>query len=443
LIATLIAQVTGEASRLERYLARVADWLSEHQLIAQVLAGSLLILLAYIADKIARRLLLTTVSRIVRGTDATWDDILERHRFFERLAHLAPAVAIYFAIELVPGLPDAFTRVTQHAALAAMVIIGALAGGSLLSAANAIYAGSPLADGRPIKGYVQVAKMGLYLVATIIAIATLIGESPLILLSGIGALTAVLLIVFRDTILSFVASLQISNYDMMRIGDWIEMPQYGADGDVVDIGLHTIKVQNWDKTIVAIPTHKFLSDSFKNWRGMRESGGRRIKRALHIDMSSIRFLGDEELDRFEDFVLLREYVREKRRELQEYNAAVAGDTELVPNARRLTNIGTFRAYVARYLQQHPSIHQRMTLMVRQLSPTPEGLPLEIYVFSNDVNWVNYEGIQSDIFDHIIAIVPEFGLRVFQVPSGGDFKAALGAMADATTRAAGGASAARH
>jgi miniconductance mechanosensitive channel len=305
-----------------------------------------------------------------------------------------------------------------------MVFVGVLTADSLLSAGGELYSASPLSKGRPIKGYIQAIKIVLYLLGAIIATAALTGQSPLIMLSGFAAFSAVLLLVFRDTILSFVASSQIATYDMMRVGDWIEMPDYGADGDVVDIGLHTIRVQNWDKTITTIPTHKFLTDSFKNWRSMSQSGGRRIKRSLHIDMNSVRFLEDSDIERFEKFVLLKDYIQQKKKELEEYNAARVGNTSLVANARQLTNIGTFRAYVVRYLRDHPKIHQRMTLMVRQLDPTPEGLPLQIYVFSNDVDWVRYEGIQSDIFDHIIAIVPEFGLRVFQTPSGRDFEAAL-------------------
>jgi miniconductance mechanosensitive channel len=212
---------------------------------------------------------------------------------------------------------------------------------------------------------------------------------------------------------------------MIRVGDWIEMPQFGADGDVVDIALHTVKVQNWDKTITTIPTHRLISDSFKNWRSMSESGGRRIKRALLLDMNSIRFLDDADIERFGNFVLLQDYIAEKKKELEEYNQSVtAGDPSLVANARKLTNIGTFRMYVVQYLRSHPKIHKEMTFLIRQLSPTPSGLPLEIYVFSNDVAWVPYEGIQSDIFDHLLAIVPEFGLRVFQQPTGQDFQAAF-------------------
>lgn len=397
-------------------------WLGEHQLVAQVVAATLLLVLAFVADRAAKWVVVRTVRRVVRGTAFTWDDVLVKHGTFARVAHLAPVLAIYYGIQLIPELPAAFTSAVQHLALSATVVVVILVADSLLTAGGEIYAASPLSKGRPIKGYIQALKIVLYLLGAILVIASLTGQSPLIMLSGFAAFSAVLLLVFRDTILSFVASSQIATYDMMRVGDWIEMPEYGADGDVVDIGLHTIKVQNWDKTIVTIPTHKLLSDSFKNWRAMSESGGRRIKRALHIDMQSIRFLEEEDIERFEKFYLLKDYIHQKKKELKEYNESRVGDTSLVPNARRLTNIGTFRAYITRYLRDHPKVHQNMTLMVRQLNPTPEGLPLEIYVFSNDVAWVNYEGIQADIFDHIIAIIPEFDLRVFQVPAGHDFAA---------------------
>ncbi len=405
---------------MQEILDSLIAWLGEHQLAAQLIAALFLLVLAYAADKVTKWVLLRAVRRVVKGTAFTWDDVLLKHRTFARAAHLAPVLAIYYGIQLIPNIPVAFASAVQHAALAALVFVGVLIADSLLSAGGELYAASPLSKGRPIKGYIQALKIVLYLLGAILVIASLTGQSPLLMLSGFAAFSAVLLLVFRDTILSFVASSQIATYDMMRVGDWIEMPEYGADGDVVDIGLHTIKVQNWDKTIVTIPTHKLLTDSFKNWRAMSESGGRRIKRALQIDMQSIRFLENEDIERFEKFYLLKDYIGFKKRELAEYNASRVGDTSLVANARRLTNIGTFRAYVTRYLRDHPKIHQNMTLMVRQLNPTPEGLPLEIYVFSNDVAWVNYEGIQADIFDHIIAIVPEFGLRVFQAPSGRDF-----------------------
>src|SRR5690606_28610850 len=254
--------------------------------------------------------------------------------------------------------------------------------------------------------------------------ATLAGVKLLHLLTGLGAATAVLMLVFQDTLLSLVASVQISGDGRVRIGDWIEMPSQNADGDVIDIALHTVTVQNWDKTVTTIPTKKLISESFKNWRGMQEAGGRRIKRALYLDQSSVRFLEPEERQRLGRFVLLREYLAQKERELAEWNAGLGEDAQLPVNARRITNLGTFRAYVERYLRRHPGVHQDMTLLVRQLQPGADGIPLEIYCFTNDTRWAVYEGIQSDIFDHLLAILPEFGLRVFQQPGGADFRALL-------------------
>jgi miniconductance mechanosensitive channel len=227
--------------------------------------------------------------------------------------------------------------------------------------------------------------------------------------------------VFKDTILSLVASIQIMSNDMIRIGDWVEVPQSNADGDIVDIALHTVKIQNWDKTISTIPTHKFIGESFKNWRGMSESGGRRIKRAIKFDVNTIRFLKDEEIEHLSRFEVLRSYMKEKKESLAEHVASREGtDSGLIPEQRGLTNIGTFRAYVLNYLKAHPTIHDGMTLLVRQLDPGPQGVPIEIYCFSNDTDWVSYEDLQGDIFDHLFAILPEFGLRAFQEPAGSDF-----------------------
>jgi miniconductance mechanosensitive channel len=250
-------------------------------------------------------------------------------------------------------------------------------------------------------------------------VAAVLDRSPLLLLSGFGAMTAILLLVFKDTILSLVASVQLTAQDMVRVGDWIEMPQFGADGDVVDVQLHTIKVQNWDKTITTIPTHRLISDSFKNWRGMSQSGGRRIKRPIFIDVSTIRKQTEEEVERFTRFALLKDYIKTKEQELADYNAALEVEVDAEVNQRRLTNIGTFRAYAFNYLKNHPRIRKDMTLLVRQLAPGPEGLPLEIYCFTTTTAWAEYEDIQSDIFDHLLAIVPEFGLRLFQKPAGSD------------------------
>jgi miniconductance mechanosensitive channel len=398
----------------------VLDWLGEPTVAAQVAGLLLLALAAYLADKIARQLLLAVISRLVRGTAFRWDDVLLEHRVFTRLAHLAPALTVYYGVLLLPNLPTSVSSVITRVAAATIVLVLLSSVGAFLSAVNALYAATPRFENRPIKGYVQIAKLVMYIIGAIVIISTLIDRSPLLFLSGVGAMTAVILLIFRDTILSFVASLQLASYNMVRVGDWIEVPEFGADGDVIDIALHTIKVQNWDKTITTIPTHKLIEGSFKNWRGMSESGGRRIKRSIHIDMNTIRFLSADDLDRFENFALLREYIRGKRAELAA--APQPTEPELVVNARRLTNIGTFRAYVVNYLRQRSETHKGMTLMVRQRDPTPDGLPLEVYAFSNVIGWVDYEGIQSDVFDHILAIAPEFGLRVFQHPAGRDFEA---------------------
>ncbi|MFH1569821.1 MAG: mechanosensitive ion channel domain-containing protein, partial [Gemmatimonadota bacterium] len=256
------------------------------------------------------------------------------------------------------------------------------------------------------------------------ALAVLLGRSPWGLLSGVGAVMAVILLVFRDTLLSLVASVQIATNKLVKVGDWIEVPAFGADGDVIDIALHTVKVRNWDKTITTIPTYRLLDSSFKNWQGMFETGGRRIKRALYLDMNTVRFCDDAMLDRYERIELVREYVRERRREVEEHNRARQVDTAEPVNGRRLTNLGTFRAYVVAYLKAHPKVHPDLTFLVRQLAPGEHGLPLEIYVFTSDTAWASYEGIQADIFDHLLASVPEFGLRVYQQPSGRDVAEAL-------------------
>jgi len=269
------------------------------------------------------------------------------------------------------------------------------------------------------------------IIATVLILATLLDRSPLIFLSGIGAMTAVILLIFRDTILSLVASVQITGNDMVRVGDWIEMPQFGADGDVIDVALHTVKVQNWDKTITTIPTHRLITDSFKNWRFMSASGGRRIKRAIRIDMNSVRFLAPEEIERFAGFALLHDYVTGKRDEITRWNQQEGRNPELNADIRRLTNLGTFRAYVERYLKAHPNIHQGMTLLVRQLSPDEHGIPIEIYCFTNTTEWNAYESIQADLFDHFLAVAADFGLRTFQAPSGRDLAELAGELPEAS------------
>ena len=338
------------------------------------------------------------------------------------LATVIPLLIISRGIVLVPHLPEAVVTVVVNVVRALIVLSVAMAISWALNYANEVYARRPEARSRPIKGYIQVVKIAVFCGAAILMIAVLIEQSPLLLLSGLGAMAAVLLLVFKDTILSLVASVQLTSNDMLRVGDWIEMPSMDADGDVVDIALHTVKVQNFDKTITTIPTHKLIADSFRNWRGMTDSGGRRIKRALVLDQNSVRFLDEGEVDGLKRFRLLDAYLARKQQEIADWNGhALAGDDDAV-NARRITNIGTLRAYVIAYLQSHPRIaDEGFTLMVRQLPPSPQGLPLEIYCFANTIDWAEYEAIQADIFDHMLAILPEFGLRVFQQPSGLDLQ----------------------
>lgn len=384
-----------------------------------------IIILAILANYIAKKILLAAVSYIVRKSRTRWDDALAERRVFIRLSHLAPALVIYFTAYLFPAVQDTIQRLS----MVYMILVGVLVINSFLNAVTDIYRTFDISRQRPIKGYVQIVKIIVFIFVGMIALSTVLNRSPWLLLSGFGAMTAVVILVFKDSILGFVASIQLSSNDMVRIGDWIEMPKYGADGDVIDVTLHTVKVQNWDKTITTIPAYALISDSFKNWRGMDESGGRRIKRAINIDVSSIKFCTGEMLDRFERFQLITDYIKSKRKEIAEYNKEQHVDTSELVNGRNLTNIGTFRAYVVAYLRDHPKIHQKMTFLIRHRTPGEHGLPLEIYVFSNDQVWANYEAIQADIFDHILAVAPMFDLRVFQNPTGEDFKA----LAQATSR----------
>jgi len=395
-------------------------------ILASVLAAVALVGLAAITYTILRRYLLRLVARLAARTATTWDDAVLARRVLERLAALAPLLIVYFGLPLVPHLEATLVGFLTRMILAFMVAVLVIAVNGLLGAANDVYSATELAKGRPIKGYVQIVQIFVSAMGVVLIVAAVLDRSPWGLLTGIGAMTAVLMLIFQDTIRSFVASLQIATNDMVRIGDWVSLPQYGADGDVIDIALHTVKIQNWDKTISTVPTYRLIEGSLKNWRGMEESGGRRIKRSFSLDMTTVRFLGDEDLDRFEKFVLLEEYIKEKREQLERYNAEVTADRNVVANARKLTNLGTLRAYIKSYLRQIPEIDsETMTFLVRQLAPGPTGIPIEIYIFSKDQRWAYYEAIQADIFDHVFAILPEFDLRVFQEPTGADFRAIRG------------------
>ena len=380
-----------------------------------------LLLGAFIADRIAKVVLLNLVRRFAKASAVTWDDILVEHKVFERIVHLVPAIIIFWGIDLIPAVPDEAVMVIRNVMLGYMVLMLTMALSSSLTAANEIYGRTKMAKDRPLKGFVQLMQIIVWILGGIMIVAAILDRSPVLLLSGFGAMTAVLLLIFKDTIMSLVASVQITAQDMVRVGDWIEMPQYRADGDVIDVQLHTIKVQNWDKTIVTVPTHKLVSESIKNWRGMSQAGGRRIKRSLFIDVSTIRFQTDDEVSDFRRLALLVDYIDAKKKELADYNASLEHEVDAEVNHRRLTNVGTFRAYAFNYLKNHPKIRDDMTLLVRQLDSGPDGLPIEVYCFTNTTVWDEYEDIQADIFDHLLAIVPEFGLRTYQRPAGSDFK----------------------
>ncbi|HAD75399.1 MAG TPA: mechanosensitive ion channel protein MscS [Gemmatimonadetes bacterium] len=396
-----------------------------------------LTLLAWATNFVARSIFLRLVHRVASRTQSTWDDRFIEQRIFHKVANVAPALVTYVGIgwalgvgpEMLADTPAVDLEATsqeglflaaailvRRVSLAWVVIALTTAAGGLLHAGNDIYNEIySEAKNRPIKGYLQVLNIFLYVAAGILVVSILADINPVVFLSGLAGLTAVVMLVFKDTLLSLVASVQIMSNNMISLGDWVEMPQANADGDVIDIALHTVKIQNWDKTISTIPTHKFISESFKNWRGMSESGGRRIKRAINIDMSSIRFCDDTMLERLSKIHYMADYFARKRQELETWNLGHEGEPATSLHPRRLTNIGTFRAYVVAYLRHHPKIHPQLTFLVRQLAPTVHGLPVEVYVFSTDQNWVNYEGIQSDIFDHLLAVVPEFELRVYQIP----------------------------
>lgn len=375
-----------------------------------VLAGIVLVL-ALAAYLIMRLVVTRLAMRIIRHTRTRWDDAIARHHVLNVLSWMAPVLVIRAGIKYFPES----VQVVGNLFAALLVLQTVILLGRLLSAGNDVYKSVPVSKVRPIKGYIQLIKLFLYLVGGIIAIFTLIDASPWGLLSGIGAVTAVLLLIFKDTILSVVASIQIAAYDLVREGDWIEASQYGANGSVIDMSLHTIKVQNWDKTIVSIPTYKLIDESFKNYRGMIDSGGRRIMRAVLIDQSSVRFLTQEEMERFSRIGLIKDYVAGRRDEIEKWNQEHGVNRAESPvNGRAMTNIGTFRAYVKAYLQSHSRVRQDMTLMVRQLEPEGDsGLPVQVYCFTDTVVWAEYESIQADIFDHLIAALPEFGLRTYQ------------------------------
>ena len=397
-------------------LEQLSPYLPQHPLLNSLSIVGILAILSLVAFWITEKIIIKLLTKMLQKTSTQMDDILIKHNVFKRLTYVVPALIFYNFAYAAPQ----FTNMIQRASLVLMAISGLMVINSFLNALNDIYKKTKYHERLDINSYLQITKLIINILGSVVIVGIIINKDTTLLLSGLGAMTAVVMLIFKDTILSLVASVQISSNDLFKVGDWVEAPQFGADGDVVDIGLHTVKIQNWDKTISVIPTHKLIDSTFKNWRGMSESGGRRIKRSLFIDINSISLCSPETLEKYKKFELISEYIDRKQKEVSEHNQANNIDTSELINGRRLTNIGTFRAYIEAYLKNNSLIHKEMTFLVRQLDPTEKGLPMQIYVFSNDIDWVRYEGIQSSIFDHLLAVVPEFGLRIFQNPTGKDF-----------------------
>lgn len=381
-------------------------------------------IISYLLFKIAYNVIVNLIKKFTKKTASNWDDIMVEQKVISRITYLIPAYILFILVPIALTPYPKLVVLFQTGLKIYSTIIILITFTALFNAILVIYQQYPISNTRPIKGYIQVAKIILYMLVGITIISYLIGENPLILLGGLGAFSAILLLVFKDSILGLVAGIQLTANDMLRNGDWISLPKYDADGTVVDITLTTVKVQNWDKTFSTIPAYSLFSESFKNWRGMEESGGRRIKRSINIDMNSVRFCTPEMLEKFKRIHYVQKYISDKEEEIKKYNEELQIDNEILVNGRRQTNIGVFRNYLYNYLINHPKINPEMTFLVRHLQPTEKGIPIEVYVFSRDQEWANYENLQADIFDHIMAAIPEFELRVFQNPSGVDVREAL-------------------
>lgn len=391
-------------------------WLGVNESITEQWAEPIVLIIGLFASLIAyvltKKVLLRILKHYIKNNKYKFDDIMLEKKVFSRLSQLIPAVVLYGFSKWLPNFNPAMDKLISLY----IVVIIVMVLDAILNSSEAIYKTHSVSKARPITGYLQVIKIFVYVMAAIVIIANIIGKSPIYLLSGIGAMTAVIMLIFQNSILGLVAGIQLTANDMLRIGDWIEMPKYDANGDVLEIALTTVKVENFDRTITTIPTHALINDSFKNWRGMSDTGGRRIKRAVYIDQRSIRFCTDEMIERFKKIGYIAEYIDEKNEEIEAYNKSIGTDITLKVNGRHLTNIGVFRAYIQKYLENHPKIHKDMIIMSRQLAPDASGLPIEVYAFTNDIVWGNYEMIQGDIFDHLISVVPIFDLKIYQNPT---------------------------
>ena len=405
----------------------IKDWIinqgletSIANIVARGVVFTLIIILSIIAYLVAKHFILKILTNIISKSNTQWDDVILKKKVFSRLAYLVPAIVIYMTTSIAfEGYP-LLINIINGGILIYIIIMSILTIDAFLNALLDIYKTYEVSNRIPIKGFIQVFKIIVYFTCGIFIISILINKTPLYLFSSLGALTAVLMFIFKDSILGFVAGIQLSANQMVAQGDWIEMPKYGADGNIIEIALTTVKVQNWDKTITTIPTYALITESFKNWRGMSDADGRRIKRSINLDMNTVKFCTDEMITRFSKIQYISEYIKVKEEELDQINIEKNVDHSSLVNGKRMTNLGTFRAYIQAYLNNNPMINKEMTFLVRQLAPSENGIPIELYVFSKDKVWANYENIQANIFDHILAVIPEFDLEVFQSPTGRDF-----------------------
>ena len=381
----------------------------------------IILAIAFLGDAICKHVILTTVTRLVKKTKATWDDVVFDRKVMIYLSHLVAPIILYILLPLAISNAGLLTFILRICMIYIIAIFLKFIS-ALLTALYHVYSEREQFRDRPLKGLLQTVQVILFFIGGIIIVSILIDKSPMVLLTGLGASAAVLMLVFKDSIMGFVSGIQLSANNMLKVGDWIEMPKYGADGTVIEVTLNTVKVRNWDNTITTIPPYALVSDSFQNWRGMQESGGRRIKRSIRIDMNSVKFCTPEMLAKYRKIRLLKDYIEETEKVVEEYNKEHGIDNSVLVNGRRQTNLGVFRAYLTNYLRSLPAVNQDLTCMVRQLQPTEQGIPLELYFFSSIKAWIPYEGVQADVFDHVLAIVPEFDLHVFQNPTGEDFRA---------------------
>lgn len=376
-----------------------------------------LLLVSILSFYITKRIVIHYLYKIFKKTSFTWDDLFADTRAFDNIAHIVPAIFVRLLAPVIFSDFETMLPIVLKLTDAYLIIVGMTVFFGILKVGENVLSRHPAFEDKPLTSYFQLVRILLYITVTILVLSVILNKSPIYFLSAFGAMTAILLLIFKDTILGLVASVQMSSNDMVRVGDWVEMPKFNADGDVMEINLNTVKVQNWDKTITTIPTYYFITDSFKNWRGMRDSGGRRIKRAIHVDVNSVRLVSPEMREKFKKYQLITDYIVERQREIESFNQENKIDTSVLINGRRMTNLGVYRKYIESYLRNHPKIKQDMTIMVRQLATENRGIPIEIYCFTDTVAWVEYESIQADIFDHLYSTAVFFELDVFQEPSG--------------------------